>query len=282
MTEKHLNVLKINEHSHLSDSIINKMSDGMIFIDMNHNVIFLNPAAERLTGFSNNEAVGKSVLKVFNIVSSNNGQELTSVLINNTAQKGMYEIPETSILISKTGLIGKHALKIKFTELSWYKQQTAGKCESKLVEVSCMTIMDNIDNLEGMMILFKDVTERSKNQENLEILAKVVEQSPLMIMITDVNGTIEYVNKEFTRITGYELIEIAGKNPSILKSGQTSQDAYRYLWAALKSGGEWKGEFCNKKKNGEIYHEYKKIQSIRDKYDHIKHFLAIAEELNKY
>jgi len=257
------------------------MSDGMIFIDTSHNIVFLNPAAEKLTGFTNNEAFGKNILKIFNIVSADNGHELTTALMHNAEIQGMHELGETAILITKNGISGKHALKIKFTELSWYKQQTAGKFDSKLVEVSCMTIMDNSQKLDGLMILFKDVTERAKNQENLEILARVVEQSPLMIMLTDTNGNIEYVNRQFTQTTGYELSEIIGKNPSILKSGSTSPDSYKYMWAALKSGGEWKGEFCNKKKNGELYYEIARIQSIRDKHGHIKRFLAIKEEIKK-
>jgi PAS domain S-box-containing protein len=78
--------------------------------------------------------------------------------------------------------------------------------------------------------------------------SRIMEQSPISIIITDTKGNIEYVNPKFTQITGYTCEEVIGKNPRILKSGEISPEAYKQLWETISSGDEWRGEFHNKNK----------------------------------
>ena len=93
-----------------------------------------------------------------------------------------------------------------------------------------------------------------------------MEQSPASVVITDIKGNIQYVNKKFATITGYTSEEVIGKNPRILKSGFTSAIDYGNLWKQITSGQEWRGELHNKKKNGELYWESALISpSIRSK-----------------
>jgi PAS domain S-box-containing protein len=80
-------------------------------------------------------------------------------------------------------------------------------------------------------------------------------------------------------VTGYSLEEAIGKNPRILKSGEKPSEEYKQLWDILTSGNEWKGEFHNKKKNGELYWEYAVISPIRDEHGMITHFLAVKEDI---
>jgi len=77
-----------------------------------------------------------------------------------------------------------------------------------------------------------------------------VEASPASIVITDVDGQIQYVNPKFTSVTGYTLQEAQGKNPRILKTDQTPPETHRQLWKTITAGKEWHGEFCNRKKMG--------------------------------
>ena len=84
-----------------------------------------------------------------------------------------------------------------------------------------------------------------------------------MIVITDINGDIEYVNPKFTALTGYTFEEVIGKNPRISKSGNTPPEEYKSLWTTIKSGAEWRGELCNKKKNGELFWESVSISSVK-------------------
>ncbi|HIJ88112.1 MAG TPA: PAS domain S-box protein [Desulfuromonadales bacterium] len=127
----------------------------------------------------------------------------------------------------------------------------------------------------------RELLERRKVEESLRKLSVAVEQSPASIIITDTSGTIEYVNPHFTELTGYSFIEVVGQNPSFLKTGETSTEQYRKLWQTILAGGEWRGEFHNRKKNGQLYWEQALIAPIRDDNGVITHFIAIKEDITE-
>ena len=108
------------------------------------------------------------------------------------------------------------------------------------------------------------VRSKKEDEEKIKILSRAVEQNPASIIITDIDGLIEYVNPKFTQLTGYTMDEVIGKNPRILKSETTSSEEYKHLWEIITSGGEWSGEFQNRKKNGDIYFESASISPIMD------------------
>jgi len=126
-----------------------------------------------------------------------------------------------------------------------------------------------------------DITRRKQMEDQLRTLSYTVEQSSVPIVITNTHGDIQYVNPTFTRLTGYSLKEAIGKNPRILKSGKTPPEIYNQLWDTITKGGEWQGEICNKKKNGELYWEYERISSIKDPMGRIANFVAIKEDITE-
>ncbi len=140
-------------------------------------------------------------------------------------------------------------------------------------------------SLVGDEIIFEgtatDITNRKKMEDSLRILSRAVDQSPVSIVITDINGTIEYVNPKFSQLTGYSLIEAYKKNPRILKTGYTNKEEYEIMWKTIRSGNEWEGEFCNKKKNGELYWESAVISPIINDEGEITHFVAVKEDITK-
>jgi len=129
--------------------------------------------------------------------------------------------------------------------------------------------------------VFTDITERKHTEEQINQLSQAVKQSPVTIVITDLNGDIEYVNPKFTATTGYSFEEALGKNPKILKSGELPAEQYKILWDTIVSGHEWRGEFHNKKKNGELYWEFASISPIKNKEGITTHFLAVKEEITE-
>jgi PAS domain S-box-containing protein len=126
----------------------------------------------------------------------------------------------------------------------------------------------------------QDITERRTAEEERLTLFRAVEQSSNMVVITDVQANIEYVNPKFTEVTGYSAAEVIGQNPRILKSGETPIEEYQRLWETILSGEEWRGEFHNKRKNGELYWEYATISPIKNPQGVVTHFLAIKEDLS--
>ncbi len=125
----------------------------------------------------------------------------------------------------------------------------------------------------------RDISERKAVEEKLRTLSTAVEQSPVSVLIADPSGNIEYVNPKFRALTGYSTEELTGKTPRILKSGDKSSEEYKTLWDTILSGKEWKGEFRNKKKNGEVYWERAIISPIVDKDGNIRHFVAVKEDI---
>ncbi len=121
--------------------------------------------------------------------------------------------------------------------------------------------------------------DKKNAEENALKLTKAVTESPASVVITDVNGNIEYVNPKFTSITGYSYEEVIGLNPRILKSGTTPESQYENLWKTIRSGKEWRGEFKNKKKNGEFFWEDISISPIFDDDYKISHYVAVKEDI---
>ncbi|MFN3531168.1 MAG: putative bifunctional diguanylate cyclase/phosphodiesterase [Candidatus Brocadia sp.] len=128
-----------------------------------------------------------------------------------------------------------------------------------------------------------DLAEAKRNLAEAQHrkLSQAVEHSPNTVIITDVHGNIEYVNPKFTQLTGYTPEEVIGQNPRFLKSGETPPEEYKRLWDTITSGGEWRGEFYNRKKNGECYWERASILPIRNAEGVVTHFLAVKEDITE-
>ena len=107
--------------------------------------------------------------------------------------------------------------------------------------------------------VIRDITERKRMEEELRKLSQAVEQSPTSVIITNLEGDIEYVNPKFTQVTGFRPEEVIGENPRILKSGDTPSQMYENMWETITAGKEWRGEFHNRKKNSELYWELASI-----------------------
>lgn len=128
---------------------------------------------------------------------------------------------------------------------------------------------------------FVDITKRRQADSNMRKLSQVVEQSPVSVVITDTEGTIQYVNTKFEHISGYSREEAIGQNPRIVKSGETPDEEYARLWQTITSGGEWRGELHNRRKNGELYWERVSISPIKDQDGRIINFLGLKEDISE-
>ena len=125
----------------------------------------------------------------------------------------------------------------------------------------------------------RDITERRQQEAQIRRLSSVVDQNPSPILITDLEGHIEYVNAAFTRLSGYTGAEVLGRNPSLLKSGKTPPETYQTMWKRLLSGRSWQGELVNRNKQGELYIESALIYPLRDEHDRVVNFIAHKEDI---
>jgi PAS domain S-box-containing protein len=116
---------------------------------------------------------------------------------------------------------------------------------------------------------------------SLRKMTQAIEQSPVGVMITDLEGAIEYVNPALARDYGYEGGELLGQNPRILKSGKTDPHVYAQLWEALRAGREWRGELCNHTKSGKVVFEWNTLSPLRDDKGLISHYVAIKENITQ-
>lgn len=144
--------------------------------------------------------------------------------------------------------------------------------------------IEEVKSLRKQIAELRDMESQDKRieKELHRLCYYAVEQGPVTVLITDAEGNIEYVNSKFTQLTGYTPEEVIGQNPRILKSGKTSPEEYRCLWKTITSGGEWRGELCNKKKNGELYWESTSISPIKSPEGVITHFIALKEDITEH
>ena len=133
----------------------------------------------------------------------------------------------------------------------------------------------------AMQVFAQDITENKQKDVELVKLSEAVKQTADYVIITDRDGKIEYVNHAFEHQTGYSSKEVRGRNPRILNSGKHPKSFYKQLWDVITSGKPFKGEFINKKKNGEFYHEAKTITPIRNEQNTITHFVSTGKDISQ-
>lgn len=148
-------------------------------------------------------------------------------------------------------------------------------------DVEVFTSKVDFNGKEVLHSIVHDISERKKAEQQLLLLSKAVEQNPVVIIIADREGNIEYVNPAFTKITGYTLEQVLGKNPKILSSGEHTKEFYAGLWGTILSGNDWSGEFKNRKANGELYWEEAIISPIVNDKGEISHFVAVKEDVTE-
>ena len=224
--------------------------DGILILDVDTGRITdANPYLVKLLGFSRGEMIGKTVgeLSPFKDIVSN--QAMLERL-----QKDGYVRYEDLPLETRDG---RH-IAVEFVSNVYQ----AG--DKKVIQCN-----------------IRDIRARKSFDGKMRQLSQAVEQSPVLVVITDTKGNIEYVNRKFSEVTGYSLAEVVGKNPRILKSGECPPATYQELWACITSGGTWCGEFHNRKKNGELYWERASISPVLDASGKATHFLAVKEDITE-
>ncbi len=114
-----------------------------------------------------------------------------------------------------------------------------------------------------------------------ELLTAAIEQSGETVLITDADGTVEYVNSAFTMASGYSREEIVGQTPRLLKSGVQDPAVYEHLWDTIASGRTWRGRLVNRHKDGHLYTEDAAISPVRDAAGRIRHYVGVKRDITE-
>ncbi|MBI9067359.1 MAG: PAS domain S-box protein [Salinivirgaceae bacterium] len=225
-------------------------SNSAISIQTSSKILLVNKAWERITGYTIQDA---ETLSPKELIHPQSREELTSIADKRIVGE---DVPSNYLfhLIDKQG-------KERWLDLS-----------ASLIEY---------EGIKCTLIIASDITQRKTDEHELIKLSTGIINSPSSILITDIDGNIEYVNPFFTEFTGYTFEEVKGKNPRILQSGNTPIAFYKELWNTILSGEVWSGEFENRKKNGDIYWESARIAPILDDNGIVISFIAIKVDITE-
>ncbi len=126
-----------------------------------------------------------------------------------------------------------------------------------------------------------DITEREQNRLQMSKLSSALEQTADSVMITDINGVIEYVNHAFERITGFSAAEAIGSKPNLVKSGRHDNAFYKKLWDTVLNGKVYRDVIINRRKDGSLYYEEKSITPLKDKAGKVINFISAGMDITK-
>lgn len=228
------------------------MPIGLIMTDSELRVLDWNPAAEKIFGYTKEEIINKSLFD-YCIPAHNHNYFLDALKHEQELNKTIHIVHE-NITKDKRKII-----------CEWYNTPVSDR-EGK--------ILNN-------MSMVRDVTGTKQKEDEIRRLSLAVEQSPSIVLITDKEANIVYVNKSFTQATGYLSEEVIGKNPRILQSGTMNKEEYKYLWETISSGRVWSGNFLNRKKSGQYYWEQARITAIKDENGQIVNYVAVKEDVTE-
>lgn len=161
------------------------------------------------------------------------------------------------------------------------KETQRRRKDGTLIDVSILGYpIFNNDQQVGIFGIYTNISARKESEHKFNLFAKLLENNTEGVIITDVKGNIQWVNRAFTSITGYDYFEVINKNPRILKSHKQDKDFYQSMWESITHNSKWHGEVKNKRKSGEIYSQSLNIFAMYDG-DIITHYGAILKDITE-
>ncbi len=232
------------------EAIFGGMADGLVLIDEVGKIQLFSAGAERLFGFNAEEVLGKNVKLLM--------------------PSPYYEEHDSYLAAYRESGVRK---------IIGIGREVSGRRKDGSIFPMYLSVGEVWVQARRYFVgITHDLTRAKMVEGRLWMLSAAVEQSPVAVMITNRDGTIEYVNSRFKQLTGYSGEELIGKNPRLLRS-DTPRDRYDRLWETIKGGLEWRGDIQDRKKTGETYWAFETITPLRNAQGDIVHYLAIQEDI---
>ena len=240
---------KLTESERKYSILFNNVQDVFYQVNLEGIILDISPSIKYFAEFERTALIGKPVTNLYY-----NPEDRDNFL------KKIYE----------KGEVRDYEIKFK---------TSSGKI--KYASINARLIYNSEGNPDHMDGAIRDITKRVIAELELRKLKQAVEQSQISVVITDIDGNIEYVNSHFLKQTGYSFEEVKGNNPRILKSNEQDREFYKNLWDTISSGNNWFGEILNRKKNNELYWANCVIAPISNTGKDITHYVAIEEDITE-
>ncbi len=224
--------------------------DGILILDAETGLLVdVNPFLTALLGYSHEELCGKYIWEI-------------GAFRNVAAARDAFD-------------------ELKKKEYIRYEDLPLETADGSIVEVEFVSNVYLVDHTRVIQCNIRDITDRIRADAERERLITAIDQVGEMVIITGADGTIEYVNPAFERVTGYTRHEATGQNPRLLKSGQQDELFYRNLWKTITDGSTFRGRMINKRKDGIFFTEEATISPVRDASGRIIHFVAVKRDITE-
>jgi len=254
----------LEEQRQFLESLLENTSTPLFVIDRDHRVIFWNRAVVELSGLTAEQMLGTD--QHWRVAYPEKRPTLCDLVMD-----GKIDLLESYYRsISKDSVMPG-----MFRAEGWFPNLNG---KDRYIFFDAAPVKRNGETVAVVETLY-DITDRARAEQSLRLFSQAVEQSASSIVITDRNGTIEYVNERFCLLTGYSREEAIGGNPRILQSGTQNAELYRELWETITSGHEWHGELQNRKKDGSLFWESALISPVYDQDGILTHFLGVKEDI---
>ena len=232
-------------------AFVENSSDVITIISDDGTVEYASPASRRISGHEPEELVGRNATELLH------PDDKESML---TELERLITEPEQTIT---------REYRFEDTNGSWMWAESTG-----------INRLDDPD-IEGIVLVTRDITERKEREQKLRQFREAVEQTAHSVYITDVDGTIEYVNPAFEDVTGYSQEEAIGRTPDILKSGEHDEEFYEEFWDSITAGQSWEDEMVDVRADGEEIIIYQTVSPITDDEGEPQKFIAIAQDITE-
>ena len=250
VTERLQNERQLREAAQELDRILHNMQDTYYRIDANGILTRVSDSVQQLLGYTPEEVIGRPMVEFY----AHPG-EREALLKRMEANGGRISNNET-------------ALRHRDGSVVWTSS-------------NAHFIYEENGELAGVEGTARDITERKLQESQVSKLSSVLEQTADIVIVTDIEGIIEYVNPSFERVTGYRFEEAVGRKPSILSSGKHKPEFFQHLWKTILAGESYTNILINRRKDGSLYYEEKTITPIRDQSGRITHFVSTAKDISE-
>jgi PAS domain S-box-containing protein len=225
------------------NAIVNNVVDGIITVDDDGNIESINKTAEGMFGYTAAEIEGRPFTDLLDAV-----------------DRRRYD--------SAAPVLGE-------------EEYLGRRKDGSGIQMELAATRIRVDGRPLLVQIARDVSERRRAEQRLQLAASVFENTTEGILITDRDGTIQSTNPAFTAITGFTVEEAIGQNPRILQSGMQSPDFYEAMWHSVTTTGHWQGEINNRRKNGEIYPQWLNINAIKDANGEVTNYVGVTFDISE-